>query len=84
MTNHAVTAEALTAEIRAEMGRQRKSQADLARALGVHPATAASRVNGSTPFDVVELAAIATWLDLTVSEFFARAEAASSSRRATA
>jgi len=76
MTKHAPTTEAVASEVRAEMGRQRKTQADLAAVLKIYPATAARRLDGSVPFDVVELATVARWLGVTASELMARAERA--------
>lgn len=59
-------AEAVAAEVRAEMGRQRKAQADLARALDITIPTAARRLRGEVPFDVIELAVVADWLGVDV------------------
>lgn len=61
-------AEAIGSEVRAELARQRKTQADLAAALGVTPATAARRLDGSSPFDVLELAKVANWLNVSVND----------------
>lgn len=55
-------AEAVAAEVRAEMGRQNKSRADLAQVLGITSQTAATRLSGAQPFDMVELAQVAEWL----------------------
>jgi len=63
------------------MGRRRKSRADLAQTLGVHPATAARRLDGEVPFDIVELCTVADWLGLTVTELIARAERLTASER---
>jgi len=76
MTKHAPTTEAVASEVRAEMGRQRKTQADLAGVLGIYTATAGRRLDGSVPFDVVELATVARWLGVKASEIMARAERA--------
>lgn len=61
-------ANAVAAEVRAEMGRQRKTQADLAKALGFTAATAARRLDGGTPFDVIELAVVANWLGIEIHQ----------------
>jgi len=57
-------AEAVAAEVRAEMGRQNKSRADLAAALGMTVQTAATRLSGVQPFDMIELATVAEWLNV--------------------
>lgn len=76
MTKHAAATEAVAAEVRAEMGRQRKTQADLAAVLKIYPSTAGRRLDGSVPFDVVELATVARWLGVKASELMVRAERA--------
>lgn len=58
-------AQAVAAEVRAEMGRQRKTQAELAKTLDITAATAARRLDGSVPFDVLELLTVARWLSVT-------------------
>jgi transcriptional regulator with XRE-family HTH domain len=60
--------EAVAAEVRAELGRQRRSQADLAQALGFTAATAARRLDGTVPFDVMELAVVSAWLGVPLSQ----------------
>lgn len=61
--------EAVAAEVRAELARQRKTQNDLAASLGITAATAARRLDGSVPFDTRELFALALWLNVPVSAF---------------
>jgi transcriptional regulator with XRE-family HTH domain len=63
-----------TSSIRAEMFAQRHTLADLADVLGVTAPTAATRLNGQTPFDLVELEQVAGWLGLAASELVARAD----------
>lgn len=65
-------AAAVAVEIRAEMGRQKKSQADLARALDITPATAARRLSGEAPLDLAELMQVALWLGVPVDQFAPR------------
>jgi transcriptional regulator with XRE-family HTH domain len=65
--------EAITSEVRAEMGRQRKSQSDMAKALEINPATARRRLNGESPFDTAELFKVALWLGVDVENFYPRA-----------
>lgn len=58
------TAELVAAEVRAEMARQRKEAAGLADVLEMTRATAQRRLDGSVPFDVVELVLVAGWLGI--------------------
>jgi transcriptional regulator with XRE-family HTH domain len=66
MTNHADFAarwaDGVATEIRAEMARQRKTQADLAEALGISPSTARNRLEGKPAFTIKDLGRIAVWL----------------------
>ncbi len=59
-------AKAVGTEVRAQMARQRKNQTDLAEALSITPATAARRLDGASPFSVLELAVVAAWLDVSI------------------
>lgn len=63
-------AEAIASEVRAEMGRQSKTKADLARALGISQHTAAKRLNASSPFDAIELFRVGEWLGVPSSQFW--------------
>lgn len=69
-----LTSAAVADEVRAELARQRKTAADLARVLGLSAHTTGRRLNGDAPFDVTELAVTAGWLGLSVSALVARAE----------
>lgn len=60
--------EAVASEVRAALGRYRKTQADLAEVLGVTSATAGRRLSGEQPFDVLELAAICAWLGVPIEQ----------------
>lgn len=60
--------------MRAEMARQRISQQELARQLGVAQQTISRRHTGEVPWDVSELLAVAALLKVPVSRFFAGAE----------
>ncbi|HXH77281.1 helix-turn-helix transcriptional regulator [Nocardioides sp.] len=60
-------ATAIGSEVRAELARQRKTQADLAAALSLTPATIGRRLDGTSPFNVVELAKTANWLGVPVA-----------------
>jgi transcriptional regulator with XRE-family HTH domain len=62
-------AAAVGAEVRAELARQRRTQAELATALGITPATAARRLDGTSPFNLIELATVANWLDVPIRQF---------------
>jgi transcriptional regulator with XRE-family HTH domain len=61
----------VAAEVRAEMARQRMSQQELARRLGVAQQTISRRHTGEVPWDVSELLAVAELLNVPVSLFFA-------------
>jgi len=61
------TTEEVAAEVRAHCARQRVSQRDLAKVLGVSHATLFRRFSGEVAFDVAELAAVAEYLNLPLS-----------------
>lgn len=61
-------AEAVAAEVRAELGRQRKSGSDLAKVLGISPQSIGRRLSGEIAFDVAELSRIATWLGIEIKQ----------------
>lgn len=56
-------------EIRAELARQRKSQADLAEALGISQQSLSNRLTGDTAFAMDELAKVAELLGVDVEQF---------------
>jgi transcriptional regulator with XRE-family HTH domain len=60
------------------MARQRKTQLELAETLRVNAHTAGRRIRGEVPFDVVELEAIAIWLDVPVAQLWPNGLAAAS------
>lgn len=62
-------AEDVATEVRAEMGRQRKTKKELAEVLNITPATAATRLSGSVPLDTRELFAVAAWLGVPPTQF---------------
>ena len=62
----------IAAEVRAEMGRQFKSQTDLAELLGVDQGSASLRLRGTRSFRSEELVAIADWLGVPVAQFLPR------------
>jgi transcriptional regulator with XRE-family HTH domain len=66
--------ERVAAVIRAEVASRPLTVADLAHVLGVAEATAAARLRGETPFDLVEIEQVAAWLGLAPSELLARAD----------
>jgi transcriptional regulator with XRE-family HTH domain len=57
--------ETVAAEVRAELGRQRKSGAWLALQLGVSDAWVSRRISGSMPMSVEDLERIADVLEVT-------------------
>lgn len=64
-------AERVAAEVRAYLARQRKTQGDLAVALGISQQSVSRRMTGAQPFDVDELHRIAAWLGVPVSALLA-------------
>lgn len=65
------------AEIRAEMARQRKTQQDVARALGISAQQLGQRLAGRISFDVRELGIIADYLGVAPTQFLAGANSRS-------
>jgi transcriptional regulator with XRE-family HTH domain len=60
-------------EVRAEMGRQRKTGADLAQVLGVSKQAASRRLKEETEIGLDELEAIAGWLDVPFAQLLGMA-----------
>ncbi|MFB7843593.1 helix-turn-helix domain-containing protein [Microbacterium sp. NPDC056052] len=61
-------------EIRAELARQRKTAADLAIVLGITQHTMGRRLNGHTPFNMIEMSRIAEFLGISIKTILDRAE----------
>lgn len=61
------TRERIAANVRAEVARQRKTQAQLAGRLGITQQAMSRRLHGFTPFSVDELAIVADEVGVTVS-----------------
>lgn len=61
----------VAAEIRAELGRQRLSQTDLARRLGVSRPWVSRRLSGQTALSIADIARIADDLGVAVTHFVA-------------
>ncbi len=59
----------VAAEVRAEMARQRRSQRQVADALGVSGTYVWRRLTGQVPFDLAELEAVAAYLGRPVAHF---------------
>lgn len=60
---------AVTAELRAEMGRQQKSKTNLSKKTGIPPRSLARRLSGDGPLDIEDLALIAGALGKNPAEF---------------
>jgi transcriptional regulator with XRE-family HTH domain len=60
-------AEIVAAEIRAEMGRQRKSQDDLADVLGIARSVISLRLNGHRPFKLAEVELLADYFGVPIT-----------------
>lgn len=56
--------------VRAELARRRISGREMARELGWSFTTTSRRLSGSSPFDIDELAAVAAFLGMSVSQLF--------------
>ncbi len=63
----------VAAEVRAEMARQRRTGADLARHLNRSQQTVSRRLNGESPWDVDDLAAVAAWLGVDLDRLLSNA-----------
>lgn len=73
---HAGRRSRIAGEIRAELGRQQITQATLAAAIDISPATLSRRLRGDKPFFLEELEDISRFLGLPVSEFTERTDSA--------
>ena len=61
-------ADLVAAEVRAEMARQRRTQAELAEHLNVSQAAVSRRLVGLVPFDVSELDEVAAFLGVPLAD----------------
>lgn len=66
--------DAVSAEIRAEIGRQARTVKDIATAIGMRRATLSSKLHGHTDFSSDELSIVGNQLGLSASAIVARAE----------
>jgi len=64
---------AISTEIRACMARGHRTQSELAAELGLSQPSVSARLKGEVPWDVDELAAVASWLDIPLAELVASA-----------
>jgi transcriptional regulator with XRE-family HTH domain len=67
----------VAAEVRAELARQRRTQRDLAEAIGLSQQAASRRLCGEVPFDIAELAKVAKLLGVPIEHFLAGSESGS-------
>ncbi len=74
MNTPQATSDRLTAAVAEAMGSAKVSQRAMAAATGIPLVTLNRRLNGHTAFTVVELAAIADVLNVSIVEFALRAE----------
>jgi transcriptional regulator with XRE-family HTH domain len=63
-------ADRATAEIRAELARQQRSQTALAAVLDQTQQSVSRKLRGVRPFSFDEIEVIAAWLEVPVSRFF--------------
>ena len=61
----------VAANLRAEIARRQKRQADLVAIWGVSPMAVSRRVNGAVPLSADQAAAAAEWLGMDVADLFA-------------
>ncbi|HWU28932.1 MAG TPA: helix-turn-helix transcriptional regulator [Microbacterium sp.] len=73
-TSPAAVTSRIADEVRAEMARQKKTGAELAAVLGITQHTVGRRLNGATPFNMIELILVAAWLGISLGELIRRAE----------
>ncbi len=76
MKTRQTLAEAVSAEVRAEMGRQRKSRREVADAMGVSHMYLSRRLNGRTSFDLTDLDRVAAALNVPVDQLLRADQAA--------
>lgn len=55
-------------EVRAWLGRRRRTQSDLARHMGIAKSAVSVRLNGSREFSISELVEIAAWFDISLAD----------------
>jgi transcriptional regulator with XRE-family HTH domain len=60
-------AERVAANVRAELGRHRRTQTALAQHLGLSQTAVSRRLLGQVPFDVNEVHSLAAWLGVPVT-----------------
>lgn len=65
--------ESIAAEVRAELARQRKSQREVAEAIGMEQPNLQLRLAGKRPFRAEELAALAEVFGVPVGRFYGEA-----------
>lgn len=70
-------AEQVAANVRAELGRHRKSQSDLGQALGLTQSAVARRLSGKVAFDINEISTAAVFLSVPVASLLASTVAGS-------
>lgn len=63
----------IAAELRAEMARKRRTQADLGEVLGISQAGVSARLRGVTPIGLDELDTACKWLGVSVQTLIERA-----------
>ncbi len=71
--DEAETARRFADEVRGELARQRRTAAELALAIGVTQQTIGRRLSGATPFNAIEMAHVAGFLDVGLPTLWERA-----------
>ena len=67
--------EQVAANIRAELARQKKTQAQLAEVWGINAASVSKRMSGAVPVDVNEVQMAAGWLGVPLSRLMGESAA---------
>lgn len=67
--------EKVAANIRAELARQKKTQAQLAEVWGINAASVSKRMSGAVPVDVNEVQMAAGWLGVPLSRLMGESAA---------
>jgi len=77
VTSPSTYREAVAAELRAEMARQRKTVNDLASLLQISQSAASRRFNGEMDVSLDEISVVAEWLGVPFTDWLVRATAVS-------
>ena len=74
MAAHISSSQRIAGELRAELARKKRTAGEAAAAVGITPHTMGRRLNGDSPFNVIELSLLCRWLDVDFATLVRRAE----------